>query len=154
MNKAQSLKNLSDALDNSLYISRALLHARRLLSLFLLSRSNECEFFSLHSESAEQKAKDILSASETKQTDIDLDKSQVLEETTSAPTARRNINEIFHSNPIDFKRKTFENDDEVYIKEIKLDLKVVIESYEKCIRNQLKILINLLNFNLNWINSI
>lgn len=120
LNKAQSLKNLSDALDNSLYISRALLHARRLLSLFLLSRSNETDFFAVRVDE-QQKSKD---------TGDDNDDKPV-----QADSVKKDLNEIFHSNPINFKNKTFENDDEVYIKDIHIELKTVIESYEKTIRN-------------------
>ena len=120
LNKAQSIKNLTDSLDNSLYISRALMHARRLLSLFLLSHSNEYEFFGVHVENEKVHIE--------KSTNVD--KSFVFDE-----NKKSSLNEMFHSNPIDFKNKTFENDDQVYVKEINIELKTVIESYEKTIRN-------------------
>ncbi len=119
LSKAQSIKNLSDSLDNSLYISRALIHSRRLLSLFLLSHSNEYEFFGVHVENEKHHAE--------KST---LDKSIIFDENKKIGS-----NEMFHSNPIDFKHKTFENDNEVFVKEINIELKTVIESYEKTIRN-------------------
>jgi hypothetical protein len=37
----QSMKCLRESLENSLYICRALMHARRLLSLYLLAHTNQ-----------------------------------------------------------------------------------------------------------------
>lgn len=97
-------------------------------SLFLLSRSNETEFFAIRVDE-QQKSKDIGDDNDDKPVQAD--------------SVKKDLNEIFHSNPIDFKNKTFENDDEVYIKEIHIELKTVIESYEKTIRNNnLKYFIN------------
>jgi hypothetical protein len=121
LNKAQSFKNLNDALDNSLYISRALLHARRLLSLFLLNRSNENDFFGIHKIVQDHKS------TTDGMTDTMMDEKTSLSD-------KKYANDLFHSNPMDFKNKTFENDDDVYVKEINIDLKTVKESYEKCIR--------------------
>ena len=92
------------------------MHARRLLALFLLSHSNEYEFFGVQVEN--EKAQ-----------------SHSFDENKKFSHS----NEMFHSNPIDFKNKTFDNDDEVYVKEIHIELKTVIESYEKTIRNCLSI---------------
>ena len=43
------------------------------------------------------------------------------------------LNEFFNVNPIEFKNKTFENDKDVFVKEIQIDLNSVIESYQKSI---------------------
>lgn len=43
-------------------------------------------------------------------------------------------NTFFHSNPIDFCRRDFRNEENVFVKEIKIDLNTIIESYTKCIR--------------------
>ena len=41
LNTEESLKNLKTSLENSLYTSRALMHARRLLSVYLLAQTNQ-----------------------------------------------------------------------------------------------------------------
>jgi hypothetical protein len=39
----------------------------------------------------------------------------------------------FSPNPVDLTIETFENEDEICVKEINIDLKTVVESYKKCI---------------------
>ncbi len=45
LNTEESLKNLKISLENSLYTSRALMHARRLLSIYLLAQTNQMGIF-------------------------------------------------------------------------------------------------------------
>lgn len=44
------------------------------------------------------------------------------------------INTFFHSSPINFLRKDFKNENDVFVKNIDIHLDTVIESYKKCIR--------------------
>jgi hypothetical protein len=44
-------------------------------------------------------------------------------------------NDFFHSNPINFLNKSFQNESEVFIDKIGVKLETVIESYTKSIRN-------------------
>ena len=44
------------------------------------------------------------------------------------------LSDIFHSNPMNFKGKMFEDESEVFVRDIKIDLSTVIESYQKSIR--------------------
>jgi hypothetical protein len=45
------------------------------------------------------------------------------------------VNDMFHSNPINFANKNFENPNEVFVKDINISLPTVIESYTKSIGN-------------------
>jgi hypothetical protein len=47
LNTEETLKNLKTSLENSLYTSRALMHARRLLSVYLLTQTNQMGIFYL-----------------------------------------------------------------------------------------------------------
>ncbi len=45
------------------------------------------------------------------------------------------VNDMFHSNPINFANKNFETPNEVFVKDINISLPTVIESYTKSIGN-------------------
>ena len=47
------------------------------------------------------------------------------------------LNDFFHVNPIDFKKKSFESCKDLYLNEIKIKLETVIESYQKSIKQLL-----------------
>lgn len=64
--------------------------------------------------------------------DEDIIKTDFEKERYTNPSTVK-LNDFFHVNPIDFKGKTFENDNEVFIKDINIDLNYVIESYDKAI---------------------
>ncbi|CAF0895749.1 unnamed protein product [Brachionus calyciflorus] len=124
----QTLGDLKDAMENSLYHSRALLHARRLLSLYLLTKTNHTDFFGI-------------SDSNLNHADFDNELTQsgrvVFENVTTTKKQENQgefINSFFHSNPINFSAKSFKNDDEVFVKNIKINLETLVESYSKCIQ--------------------
>ena len=61
---------------------------------------------------------------------IDFDVKTNFDEEKKAP----NYNDFFHSNPINFLNKKFQDESEVFIQKIDVDIKTVIESYTKSIR--------------------
>lgn len=114
MDVNQTLRDLKDSLEYSSYSSRTLLHARRLLTLFLLSKSNQQVGFFL---SSSEKSDSSGESSETKQ--------------------EASIREIFHANPMNYENKNFQSDDQLFVDELNINLSTVVESYTKCIRNPL-----------------
>ena len=147
LNLKQSFKNLEESLATSDYNSRALVHARRLLSMYLLSQTSHYgkqmdhaafseshrfkifffkDFFGVSLELEEGNLHAVKENEDEGITRSDFDK----ERTVFKP---HQLNEFFNVNPIEFKNKTFENDKDVFVKEIQIDLNSVIESYQKSI---------------------
>jgi len=139
---AHTFKTFEEALGLSDYNSRALVHARRLLSLHLLSQSSHYEFFGVvvdprhdllpikESEMTSTVNEDEL----TKATDYEKEQ-QIYLSSKDRNIQVLKLNEFFHVNPVDFRGRRFEEENEVFIREVNVDLKTVIESYEKAISN-------------------
>ncbi|RNA01418.1 cilia- and flagella-associated 54-like [Brachionus plicatilis] len=126
----QTLGDLKDSIENSLYHSRALLHARRLLTLFLLTKTPQTDFFAVN--------QDLNSAGLEFENDDTTTSVRVGFQSNKNNKANLNqsqfINSFFHSNPINFSGKDFKNEDDVFVKDIQIDLSTIIESYTKCIQ--------------------
>ena len=158
----QSMKCLRESLENSLYICRALMHARRLLSLYLLAHTNQTglvlqinrrdynskkfkkkfikkklDFFEITVNSEDNqhvKSKSDFYLKETSNVEsVHFGTESVAK--SSKSRIEQKTNDMFHSNPINFANKTFENSSDVFIKEINISLPTVIESYMKSIGN-------------------
>lgn len=151
-----TIKNLNDSLEKSLYICRTLLQARRLLSLYLLTQSSHpgilfyffmtkfgfylLFFFVLEFFEVTSKAEDFDKMIKPKN-DLDTEplesvrfgSSKAQTEKSSKDKISFKINDYFHSNPVNFADKTFENKNEVFISDININLNTVIESYTKSI---------------------
>lgn len=96
-----TLAALRDSIEQASYSSRALLHARRLLALYLVAHSSHQQLFGVRS-------------------------------TSSSSTQ---LNDIFHSNPMKYDNKKFENESEVFVSgDVTITPAIVIESYNKSIR--------------------
>jgi hypothetical protein len=121
----QSLNDLKKALESSFYTSRLLTHSRRLLTLFLLGETNQKGFFNIEN-------------SFMKSFDQNIDSFDMLNEPNQKFNTKKNnqeeFSDFFHSNPINYTNKTFENEGEIFIKEnLKISIDTVVESYNKTI---------------------
>lgn len=106
----ETLRELRESIETSFYSSRALLHARRLLSLYLLSQNTQ-QFFVLSGNPA---------SSRTSKEDF------------------RSNEEFFHANPIKYDNKKFENEDEVFIgNDLRITSETIVEAYSKSIRKRI-----------------
>jgi len=137
----ETFKTFEESLGLSDYNSRALVHARRLLSLHLLSQSSHYEFYGVLIDLRhnllpikESELTNTINEDEnTKTTDYEKEQQTYYGNNKNKQTIK--LNEFFHVNPVDFKGCLFEDDNKVFIKEAHVDLKTVIESYEKAISN-------------------
>lgn len=111
LDPSETLHDLHGSLERSFYSSRALLHSRRLLSLFLLSASTiNQDFFGFSSV-------------------------RIKEEANAAEQA-----EFFHANPIDYAKARFDHDQQVFVgNQLKASPDAIIESYSKSIRKNTKL---------------
>lgn len=106
-----SIKCLNDSLEDSYYTSRALIHSRKLLSVYIFSRTDYKDYFGMPNN------------------------ADFNDDSSSSSVERKQLARVnyFHSNPLDLTNKTFKNKSDVYISDPSVDLKVVIESYLKSI---------------------
>lgn len=117
------MENLKKSLEDSFYPSRALTHSRKLLSVYLMANSSNQEFFG-YTKSNEAEENDANTASKS------------IQMTSSIPnTLSKSFKSTgkFQSNPSDLTKKTFESKLDVYVNNLNVDLKVLIESYTKAI---------------------
>ena len=126
------MNNFDESLGTSDYNSRALVHARRLLSLHLLSQTSHYEFFGINVEGSIENGLNPVKESSITVDDEHIG-SNIEKEMFSFKSSSR-MNEFFHVNPIDYRGKTFVNDREVYIKDVGVSISVVIDSYDKAIK--------------------
>ena len=115
------MENLKKSLEDSFYPSRALTHSRKLLSIYLMANSSNQEFFG-YTRTSEAEENEAASKS--------------IQMTTSMPnTLNKSFKSTgkFQSNPSDLTKKTFESKLDVYVNNLYVDLKVLIESYATAI---------------------
>jgi hypothetical protein len=133
-----TIRDLNEALEMCFYSSRTLLHARRLLALFLLAQSDQKEFFGVNNNS-NSNSNDINTSIAQTGGDSFM-KSIGVEETNQKGVKfepKLSSNEFFHSNPIQYSTKRFDTEDEVFVSnDLHINLSTVIESYSKCIRKR------------------
>ena len=109
---------------------------------------NFAEFFEvsinseMHNKNVPQKSKSDTYLKENSNLEsVHFDGAENRQVKSSKSTAEQKINDMFHSNPINFANKNFDNTNEVFVKEINIDLSTVIESYKKSI-GKLKVQLN------------
>lgn len=130
MDVEQTLTDFHKSLENTFYASRVLLHSRRLLSLYLLSQTPQIDFFGVTTDTEFVNVKSSMGYDDMH---VGFEKVNSSSQMTKKSVDYENISEFFHSNPINYTNKEFKRPDEVFIKEIKVDLDTLIESYSKTI---------------------
>lgn len=113
LDTTQSFINLKEAIKDTLYTARALIHARRLLSIYLLGKSAHIEFVGI--KFSEEYQFQTKSPGHVGFNTFDLASS------------------LFAANPIDLLAKDFTREDDICVKDLNIDIKTVIESYKKAI---------------------
>lgn len=142
----QSTDCFEESLGTSDYNSRQLVHARRLLSLYLLSQTSHYEFYGIGIDSSNShKGNDIVDIKEMEPSINDDEPTATTKVSNDFETYENsiensnkhkssNLNEFFHVNPINYYGRKFDGDNkEVLIKDVNINLKVLIESYDKAI---------------------
>ena len=117
-----SFADFKQSLENSFHAPRLLIHSRRLLALYLLTETNQKEFFNLESSSNFTKSFEQNDQDET-------------ERQNNSKIESFLHSEFFHANPMNYANKTFENESDVFIKDVvNLKMENIIESFSKSIR--------------------
>ena len=133
----QSTDCFEESLGTSDYNSRALLHARRLLSLYLLSQTSHAEFYGISIDSSSSKISDIKEMEPSINDEEPPTKAshdfETYEHSIENSKSGTNPCEFFHVNPINYYGKKFDSDKDVLIKDVNINLKVVVESFDKAI---------------------
>lgn len=134
LNLEQSFEDLNKSLEASFYASRLLIHSRRLLALYILVETN-------------QKGKDyifliILGKIEKQICFIEffnLETTEFMKAQESFRDSHEQISKFansdyFHSNPLNYACKKFEDETDVFIKGVvQIKLETVVESFKKTI---------------------